>query len=263
MHLEQLLESYAHSNGLSRVTHEYKLLLAGVALLTTVFSTSPVAPLAIFAAMSAALLLLARIPPRAYLVALTAPAGFALPVLLLLPFFVAEGEPMLSLSFASHTFVATKEGVNQALLLTSRVLAGSASLFFIIFTTPTAAIFRAMRTLRLPALFVEMCMLIYRFLFLLIDEAERMLKAQKVRLGYASRRRSFDSFALLASNLFLRSYMRAEQAFSALEARGYTGNLEFADFGARGATPVGLALVLLLSSAMAVLAYLTRNLELV
>lgn len=263
MHIEHVLESYAHSGRLSSVAPQLKLLLAGSALVTTVFSTSPVAPIFIFLAMSTALLLLAGIPLRVYLAALAAPASFTLPVVLLMPFFIASGEPLLTVKLFSHTFVATREGLNEALLLASRVLAGSASLFFIIFTTPTAAIFAAMRSLRIPALFVEMCMLIYRFLFVLIDEAERMLKAQKIRLGYASYRRSFDSFALLASNLFLRSYLRSEHAFAALEARGYRGNLEFSEFGRARLNLSGTLLVTTFSALLAALAYVTRNMELV
>jgi len=263
MHIEQVLESYAHSGRLSSVAPQVKLLLAFIALVTAVFSTSPATPLLIFLTMSTALVLLAGIPSRVYLTALAAPASFTIPVVLLIPFFVADGEALLTVKLFSHTFIATREGLNEALLLASRVLAGTASLFFIIFTTPAAAIFAAMRSLKIPTLFVEMCMLIYRFLFVLIDEAERMLKAQKVRLGYASYRQSFDSFALLASNLFLRSYLRAERAFTALEARGYRGDIEFSDFEGAGLNLSSILIVITFSALLTAVAYLTRNLELV
>ncbi|WP_456474184.1 cobalt ECF transporter T component CbiQ [Candidatus Pyrohabitans sp.] len=263
MHIEQVFEGYAHYNKLGSISPQLKLFLAASALLVAVFSTSPVAPVFIFLAMSTALLFMAGIPLKAYSGALAAPALFTLPVALLMPFFVAGGEPVLTLKLFSHAFIATREGVNEALLLASRVLAGSSSLFFIIFTTPAAALFAAMRSLRIPALFVEMCMLIYRFLFVLIDEAERMLTAQKLRLGYASYRRSFDSFALLASNLFLRSYLRAEHAFSALEARGYGGSLEFAELKRARPSLSATISVLTFSVLLATLAYFTRNMELV
>jgi cobalt/nickel transport system permease protein len=226
MHIEQVLESYAYSSRIP-TSHQLKLLLSGIALIAVLLSASPVVPAFIFVVMSGTIVA-AGVPLRVYLSALAAPLLFTLPAVLLMPFFVAGGEPLLSFSLFSHTFTATREGVGESLLLFARVLAGSASLFFVIFTTPMAEIFAAMRSLRVPALFVEMSLLIYRFLFVLIDEAERMLRAQKLRLGYCSGRRSLDSLALLASNLFVRSYLRAERAFAALETRGYRGTIEFA-----------------------------------
>jgi len=262
MHLEHLLDSYAYRGRLSACSPDLKLLLAASALGVTVMAPSPVAPVMVLLVMGGAVLL-SGVPAGVYAKAMMGPVFFSLPILLLIPFMAGGEAPLMAVEVFSLEFTATREGTNLALLLAIRALAGSATLFFVIFTTPMAVVFSAMRRLRLPPLFVEMCMLIYRFLFVIADEAERMLHAQRVRLGYTSMRRGIDSFALLASNLLLRSYLRAERVTSALEARGYTGSVEFPDVESNKSGAGGMALAALFVTILAAIAYLTADVEVV
>ncbi len=55
------------------------------------------------------------------------------------------------------------------------------SLFFIALTTPAVELFSVMRDLRLPKEFVDLSMLIYRYIFVLIGEAIAMHNAQVMR----------------------------------------------------------------------------------
>ncbi len=67
--------------------------------------------------------------------------------------------------------------------------------------------------------------LVYRFVFVLLETGMAMYLAQEARLGYSSWRRSLRSAGMLASNLYLRSQARAAAVFTALTARGHTGEL--------------------------------------
>src|SRR5688572_9436465 len=67
--------------------------------------------------------------------------------------------------------------------------------------------------------------LVYRFIFVLIETAQAMHVAQEARLGYSTAGRSLKSVGMLVSNLYLRSNARASVLFTALTARGYTGDL--------------------------------------
>jgi cobalt/nickel transport system permease protein len=82
-----------------------------------------------------------------------------------------------------------------------------------------------LRRWRVPSLLVEMMMLVYRFVFVLLETAAAMHVAQEVRLGYSSRGRWMRSMGMLASNLYLRSQRRADALFTALSCRGYAGEL--------------------------------------
>jgi cobalt/nickel transport system permease protein len=86
-------------------------------------------------------------------------------------------------------------------------------------TTPFAELLGTLRRLRLPALLITVLALMYRYLFVLIDEAERMQRARRSRTF--SRLRSWPSLASLVGLLFVRSTERAERIYAAMCARGW------------------------------------------
>jgi cobalt/nickel transport system permease protein len=69
-------------------------------------------------------------------------------------------------------------------------------------------------------------MMIYRYIFVFLDQAARIHSAQVMRLGDSGARRSLDSFAMLASVLFLRSWEQGERLIMAMDCRCYDGKLE-------------------------------------
>ena len=83
-----------------------------------------------------------------------------------------------------------------------------------------------LRRWHVPVLFVELMTLVYRFIFVLLETTQAMRTAQEARLGYSSVGRWLRSVGMLASNLYLRANTRATNLFTALSARGYTGDLK-------------------------------------
>ena len=67
-------------------------------------------------------------------------------------------------------------------------------------------------------------MLIYRFIFLLLDCAGKISVAQHSRLGNRDFRTSLSSFASLVSCLFIQSVRRSGILYDAMEARCYDGD---------------------------------------
>ena len=60
---------------------------------------------------------------------------------------------------------------------------------------------------------------------MLFDVSHRIHTAQDARLGYSNLRVSYHSTAQLASNLFIRSFNQAEKTYTAMESRGYDGEI--------------------------------------
>ena len=259
MHVHHTFDTYTYNNALKSVPTRLKVLFSGTALLVGVFSSSVVVPLLIFVLMSFLTIVKAKIPQKVYLKALIAPLLFTLPVVPVMAFFFGGGEVVFKTNLLGFALIATRDGFNLGALVSSRVLAGSASLFFLAFTTPMTEIFGVMRSLRFPPLFVELAMIIYRYIFVLIEEAEQMIFAQEVRLGYSTYKRSFDSFGLLAGNLFIRSWQRGERVFSALEARGYEGQFEFPEPEKNRTSLWSLPMIIAFGAGLAILAYYTKN----
>ena len=88
-------------------------------------------------------------------------------------------------------------------------------------TTPFSEILRLLRRLHVPALFLTILSLMYRYLYLVIDQAERMERARKSRTFIRRRMRSWTVWSGLVAMLFVRSTERAERIYAAMLARGW------------------------------------------
>jgi len=88
-------------------------------------------------------------------------------------------------------------------------------------TTPFGDILRVLRALRVPSLLVTILALMYRYVFLLIDQAERMTRARESRTFALRRTGRWKLAAGVVSQLFVRSTERAERIYAAMTARGW------------------------------------------
>ena len=75
--------------------------------------------------------------------------------------------------------------------------------------------------LRVPALLVTSLALMHRYLFVLVAEMERMLRARRSRTFVEDRASSWRGSAQVAGQLFVRTSERAERVYLAMCARGW------------------------------------------
>lgn len=88
-------------------------------------------------------------------------------------------------------------------------------------TTPFTEALGVLRRIHTPAVFVTLIALMYRYIFVLIDETQRMRRARLSRTFAKGRERSWRSASAIIGQLFLRSSERAERIFAAMSARGW------------------------------------------
>ena len=88
-------------------------------------------------------------------------------------------------------------------------------------TTPFADLLRVLKNWRMPALLVTTLSLMYRYVFVLVDEAQRMKRARVSRTFTPQRARTWNTMATVVSQLFIRSSERAERIYAAMCARGW------------------------------------------
>jgi cobalt/nickel transport system permease protein len=95
---------------------------------------------------------------------------------------------------------------------------------FVALTTPLVDVLELFRRWGMPLILVDIMVIIYRFIFVLLDSLNIMVMAQDSRLGYhTSYRRAMNSAALLGSRLFIEAFQRSRRLQIALESRGYEG----------------------------------------
>jgi cobalt/nickel transport system permease protein len=88
-------------------------------------------------------------------------------------------------------------------------------------TTPFAELLRVLQRARVPALLVTTLALMYRYLFVLIDEVERMKRARASRTFARTHVHAWKTLATVIGQLFVRASERAERIYAAMCARGW------------------------------------------
>jgi cobalt/nickel transport system permease protein len=221
---ELTLDGYAHSNQLRNLNPYFKVLFAAVTMIVSLISTSPVVPLLIFLFFTFLILFEAKIPIKFYLKFLLVPFTFAVITFIFMAIFFGYGQYIYQFGFFNLGISA--DGFNRALLVFARIMGGFSCLAFLALTTPMTELFAILEDIKIPKIVVEITMLMYRYIFLFLDEAINMYHSQETRNGYSTMRKSYKSMGMLVSNLFIKTWIKGEQTYIAMESRCYDGSIK-------------------------------------
>ena len=149
--------------------------------------------------------MLAHLPPGALLLRAT----------LVLPF---------SFTFAAITLAGGD--ASRAIGIPMKSFLSALAVMLLVGSTPLPSILRALDSLRAPRLVLLTIQFLYRYLFVIFEQAQHMRIAAKCRGGFAGGHRSkFKAAAGALAVLFGRSYERAEGIHQAMLSRGFDGHL--------------------------------------
>ncbi len=109
-----------------------------------------------------------------------------------------------------------------AIMLKFTLTAGSALLLLI--TTGMYQLSRGLEALGVPQALVMQLFFLSRYIFVIADELNRMDRARLARASGHSTR-SLKVFNQMLSTLFMRSFDRAENIYTAMLCRGYQGSM--------------------------------------
>jgi len=112
-------------------------------------------------------------------------------------------------------------GLNAMIVLVVRSTLSLMTMLLLTNTTPFAELLRVLRRVGLPELLVTTLHLMVRYLFVLVQESERMRRARRSRTFVTGRRLAWRSSATLLGQLFVRSSERANRIYAAMCARGW------------------------------------------
>jgi cobalt/nickel transport system permease protein len=225
-------------NALTRIDPRVKLLVVLTALVAVVTSTRPFLPLALFVLCLGTVAAL-RVPAKLVAFRLAAPLS-TVAVLIVIQTFITGTTPLFELSLGGWTFTARAEGLRLGLLLGVRVLGALSIVLLLGIATPAHRIFQALRGFRISKDWVEIAILMYRYIFVLMDRAGDLAAAQRLRLGYTARGRALTSFAALAGATVVHSFEQAGRTHDAMRLRGYRGTMPFGPLPALGRRDIWL-----------------------
>ena len=112
--------------------------------------------------------------------------------------------------------------ISMATLMLKGVFAVLAS-YLLILTTSMESICYALRLLHVPKIMVTMVLLIYRYVIVLLKEAERISQAYSLRAP-AQKGIHYRAWGTLLGQLMLRSIDRAQTVYESMLLRGFDGS---------------------------------------
>jgi cobalt/nickel transport system permease protein len=215
-------------NACTRIDARVKLIIALAAIIFILLSSRMVLPLVFFVLCTGAMFGLGM-PLRLVLARLAGPLGIVFVLVALMAF--TQGSTVLHFvrfnGFGGFELLLREEGLLKGMLAGSRVLGAVSVVLLLGSITPAHKIFASLRWGRVPDGWVEIALLMYRYIFCLLEHTAEAVEAQKVRLGYVGARRSLSSVGTLAGIVVLRSLDQARQTHDAMMVRGYRGCLTF------------------------------------
>jgi cobalt/nickel transport system permease protein len=194
--------------------------------LTVVAVTTPLGAWPVYLACAAALVAVAvfgGVGPRT----IWRRGRFLLPLVLFVALFLpfVRGGQQVELGPLS----LSKVGLAAFAAVSIKAVLGTISAILLGATTTFPSTLRALEAMRVPRLFVLIAGFVYRYLFVVVDEVQRMRGALAAR-GYRPRT-ALQAAAVgrVATALFLRTHARGERVYLAMLSRGYAGSVPALD----------------------------------
>ncbi|MEC4985686.1 MAG: cobalt ECF transporter T component CbiQ [Oscillatoria sp. PMC 1068.18] len=219
------LDKYAY---LGSPIHRWEQRSKLVALLSLIFAFAFVQELILLPGMiliTTILFVLSRLPWRFLLSRLRYPGWFIIGVTIFLPFVTGD-----TVIFQIGELAIKQEGCLQVLLIVTRFIC-ILTVSLVLFGTATfLTSIKALRSLGLPSIIIDMTLLSYRYLEEFGNTLTTMQRAMRLR-GFRNgsfSRRNLRILAGLTGSLLVRSYEQSQRVYQAMILRGY-GNLSSED----------------------------------
>jgi len=153
----------------------------------------------------------------------------ALPVV-----FTTSGQELVGFSIGEWPVVITAAGVERFLSIAIKSWLSLQAAIVLASSTTFPELLVAMRAVKAPRLLVAIFGLMWRYLFVMVDEVFRLTRARTARSGYSDQPDSKPGGSLtwrakvtggMAGSLFLRAFERSDRIYMAMISRGYDGEV--------------------------------------
>lgn len=184
-----------------------------------------------------ALVLMSDLPPGLLLRRGAVALPFAAAALTVL--FTLPGQALLTVQLPLTGWQLTISDAGLIRFVTILLKSGLSVLMAALLTAATTFpdLLRAMRGVGIPAALVGVIAFMYRYIFVLADEAQAMLRARAARSAAGPAGQKAGGTVIwrarvvggMVGSLFVRSLARSERVYQAMVSRGYAGELRWLD----------------------------------
>ena len=222
-----LVDKLACSNALITVHPLEKIIFAGlVMVLGLIFDSLVVHALSIITVM-VLLVAKARISISYYFKIMSVPLAFLLigTLTIVMRIESRSDELLLFSPLLSNYIGVSSEGLSFSVRLFLKSMSIVSGLYFLALTTYMSSLLGILKKIRVSSIFIELAGLVYRFIFIVLQQASTIQIAQEARLGHCGIKRRIKATGSLLSNLLLKTLKKADTVEHALQARCYMGEI--------------------------------------
>jgi cobalt/nickel transport system permease protein len=127
-----------------------------------------------------------------------------------------------SLPLAAITWISGDP--RRAVMVVEKSFLSASAALLLVATTPLPQLLRGLEMLGTPRFLLMVAQFVYRYLFVIAEQAHRMRLAALCRGGRFRRKGGFRSAAGTLGVLFIRSYERADRIHRSMISRGFEGH---------------------------------------
>ncbi|WP_414698392.1 cobalt ECF transporter T component CbiQ [Peptacetobacter sp. AB845] len=220
-----LIDKYAYTNKLTDKNPYIKAIFSILFLILSLTIENRIFQISIITIMSITIISTSKMGISEYLKLLSIPLIFMIMSILAIIISIStEKSDMLTYFTVGSTYIGiSKFGLMNALRILSRSIACLTCVYFLMLTTPFNQLIKVFKKMHIPDNVIEIAMLIYRFIFIFLEEVQEIYKSQEMKLGYMGMRNSYNSLGLLLNMLYKRMMKRYEDMSIALDMKLFDG----------------------------------------
>lgn len=221
-----IVDKLCYSSRLRYVNTTEKMVFSMLTLVLCIVSRSILTAVLVIIVNSFLILVKGKIPAKRYWKLMSIPFVFLLLSTIAILVDISR-VPMdcYALKIGEYYITNSWKQVLYGFQLIFTALASVSCLYFLSLNTPMTDILTALRKIHIPSLLVELMMLIYRYIFILMEISDNIKSSQDSRLGNKDYKTSIKSFSGMISVLFVRAVKKADAQYCGLESRGYNGEI--------------------------------------
>lgn len=220
-----IIDDYAYKNKLYKLNPSVKFAIGMLLLILSLINPYNYISLLIIGLMSFVIVVIAKIEFKDYIYFVKIPLVFLIIsiVMILLNFTKNQESLLYSIKVGNLYIGISNESMVLAIHLFFRSLSCLTCIYFIMLTTPFNQLIFVFKKLHLPDVVLEISLLMYRFIFIFMEEVADIKKSQELRFGYINLKNGYNSFGLLVNMLFKRMMIRYDEMSIALDMKLYDG----------------------------------------
>lgn len=220
-----LIDKYAYTNNLTNLKPQIKVGISISLLTISMIVSNILALICIMALTSISIVCIAKISLKSYIRLLKIPIYFLVIGILVNTINICfDSESLIySVSIFNVYIGISNQSIETSLYILLRSMSCLTCVYFFILTTPFNQLLSLLKIIHIPDTVIELTMLVYRFIFIFLEEVSDIIKSQQLRFGYIDLKTSYRSIGLLVNLLFKRLIKRYEDMSISLDMKLYDG----------------------------------------